>query len=105
MKSLGPVAMCVNTVEACLPMSTGSQAALREWEVGALTPILWYTTPLVSTAHTLIVPQLTDAKTASPTIVNIFINPTQIKTASTTSRGPWATSLTWVTLDYIEIHV
>lgn len=66
MKSLGPVAMCVNTVVDCLPISTGSQAALREWEVGALTPILWYTMPWLSTAHTLRVPQLIDVNTVSP---------------------------------------
>lgn len=66
MKSLDPVAMCVNTVEDCLPISTGSHAALRAWEVGALTPILWYTMPWLSTAHTLRVPQLIDVNTVSP---------------------------------------
>ena len=66
MKSFGPVAMWVNTVEDGLPISTGSQAALSEWEEGALTPILWYTTPWLSTAQTLRVPQLIEVNIVSP---------------------------------------
>jgi hypothetical protein len=53
--SEGPAKTCIKVVPVG-PESTGSQADGREWDVGAFTPILWYTIPSSSTAHTFLVP-------------------------------------------------